>query len=412
LDDERRKLVLQNQKLEELNQEKHLLEREMLLKKVTELTEKTKDAEGKLEEETKKFQLSCQNLGNDNRQLRGKIHSMEKEILLLRDRTVTLDDVIREKDKSIASLSIYRYNAIHRKVESICKTCLKREKAESETKRKAHILEKLPIVHSPSMSLASSTSVIVSVTVPSKKSKINGNTVEYSRLALVYSDDPSMETNTHKVLIDLESVEGSNSTAGNTTLSRKVTLASKQSSFVEGENTAEDTKEELSFEEKLIVKKVKVTNLETGKFYFFQVVAGQLDVDGPPSKTESIFVDGLPHAPSQPLLQISLKPAFINISLDQATCTGSPIISYRLYHCSQTDRKDAFLINEMKKEQLLQVLEGEKIKFSLENPELRIPHYFKVSAVNLMGEGPCSEWSEAGLIGAHFLLKFIFFKKT
>jgi hypothetical protein len=46
----------------------------------------------------------------------------------------------QEKDKNLASMSIYRYNAIHRKVESICKTCMKREKAETEFKRKTAIL--------------------------------------------------------------------------------------------------------------------------------------------------------------------------------------------------------------------------------------------------------------------------------
>jgi hypothetical protein len=45
-----------------------------------------------------------------------------------------------------------------------------------------------------------------------------------------------------------------------------------------------------SVEEKLVHRKVKVTNLESGKLYFFQVVAGFQDVDGTPSKVESIFV--------------------------------------------------------------------------------------------------------------------------
>jgi len=120
------------------------------VKKLEDARTKAQEAEKSLEEEIKKFDVSTRNLGNDNRQLRGKINSMEKEILILRDRTVTLDDVIKvlcvfytnlkEKDKLIASLSIYRYNAIHRKVESSCKTCMKREKAEAEVKRKAGIL--------------------------------------------------------------------------------------------------------------------------------------------------------------------------------------------------------------------------------------------------------------------------------
>jgi len=46
----------------------------------------------------------------------------------------------------IATLSIYRYNAIHRKVESTCKASMKREKAEAEVKRKAGILGTLRIL--------------------------------------------------------------------------------------------------------------------------------------------------------------------------------------------------------------------------------------------------------------------------
>lgn len=46
-------------------------------------------------------------------------------------------------------------------------------------------------------------------------------------------------------------------------------------------------------EEKLLHRKVKVTNLDFGKYYFFQVVAGFQDVDGTPSKVESVFVGTL-----------------------------------------------------------------------------------------------------------------------
>lgn len=85
----------QNEKLEKLNNEKNLLERSVLVKKLDDARTKAQEAQKSLEEEIKKFDVSTKNLGNDNRQLRGKINSMEKEILILRDRTVSLDDVIK-----------------------------------------------------------------------------------------------------------------------------------------------------------------------------------------------------------------------------------------------------------------------------------------------------------------------------
>lgn len=65
------------------------------MKKLEETRSKSQEAEKCFKDEKLKFDVASRNLENDNRQLRGKINSMEKEILLLRDRTVTLDDVIK-----------------------------------------------------------------------------------------------------------------------------------------------------------------------------------------------------------------------------------------------------------------------------------------------------------------------------
>lgn len=95
--------------MEKLNSEKNLLERSLLVKKLEESRTKAQESEKSLEEEKKKFDVASRNLGNDNRQLRGKINSMEKEILILRDRTVSLDDVIKV---SFAALSDDIYSII------------------------------------------------------------------------------------------------------------------------------------------------------------------------------------------------------------------------------------------------------------------------------------------------------------
>lgn len=65
----------------------------------------------------RKVEVLAGTLGVDNRHLRGRIGVLTAEKVVLGDRIVGLETVRAEKDKIIASLSIYRHNAVHRKVQ-------------------------------------------------------------------------------------------------------------------------------------------------------------------------------------------------------------------------------------------------------------------------------------------------------
>lgn len=116
------------------------MDRDTLNTQLIQSTDKVSNLEKSITDLTKRAELTERNLLNDNRQLRAKLHSLEKESALIHDRCVKIEDVIKEKEKIIASLSIYRYNAIHRKSEGSCKVCIKRIKDEMEHKRREEIL--------------------------------------------------------------------------------------------------------------------------------------------------------------------------------------------------------------------------------------------------------------------------------
>lgn len=98
-------------------------------------------------ESEKKLEIVERNLSTDNKNLRGKIHSMEREKELIDDQTKSLNINIKvsigltqDKEKIIASLSIYRYNATRKRVDGSCRICSKREIDEKERRRIEKIL--------------------------------------------------------------------------------------------------------------------------------------------------------------------------------------------------------------------------------------------------------------------------------
>jgi len=190
----------------------------------------------------------------------------------------------------------------------------------------------------------------------------------------------------HKILIDIED--------HHKRISSKTAIKA-----IHGDKEAIAEKEggaEKESEEKTVMRKVKVTNLESGKFYFFQLIAGFQDVDGSPTEPESIFVDGLPQPPPKPLTVVNLDNTSIVILSELGSTTGSPIESYRLYHSVDSSMEPKFLIDEISANNL--ELQGEKIKFVFSNAELRLSHYFNLTAVNKMGESISSDISDKCVI--------------
>ncbi|KAJ3325846.1 hypothetical protein HDV06_002231 [Boothiomyces sp. JEL0866] len=244
----------------------------------------------------------------------------------------------KEKDKDIASLSIYRYNAIHRKNE-ICKACAKRQKDEAETKRKNEIrATSAEVFFQPAQDVGADASYV------------------YSSVILKYTDDPAM-------------VEG--------ITKRKLDVASFQKS---------------------LKKPYLVEELAPGKVYYFNITAGHDGVFGPPSKPFSILVDALPNCPTAVSAEIMENPVAFKISFEEpALNKGSEILRYKVYHSSTPDFRERFLALDVAKDQVDQE-KDHRSSVILQDPHYTVPYYFKVSSVNTMGESPLSEASSKLII--------------
>ncbi|KAI8929388.1 hypothetical protein BC831DRAFT_444240 [Entophlyctis helioformis] len=356
IDDERRRLREYNLRLEKLVAEKNLADRDTLNSHLEESTKRVNDLEKQHSELLKKAEITEKNLMNDNRQLRGKIHNLERENQLIHERTQKLEDVIHEKDKAIASLSIYRYNAIHRKNDAVCKVCLKREKEETEQRRRQQIRECLPQPIPPTIVITSATSVQVSVTMPPGKT----DTTEYSWLVLACSDDPAMA---------VEHV-------------KSIKIAVKR----DGSAT------------EAITKVATFTGLTSGKYYYFRVVLGHLDVEGDPTRPEMVLVDALPNKPLELKTAVMFSPVAIRLIFKQPLPNGgSAITRYRVYTSPTPSFAERFFVAEMGTDELIQESD-DTVALTYYDPQIAAPLYFKMAAVNTLGEGTASDASPETIV--------------
>jgi hypothetical protein len=170
----------------------------------------------------------------------------------------------------IASLSIYRYNAIHRKADGSCKVCLKRAKDELEEKRRIDILGTLssdrakfpPTYIPPVFTVQSATSVHVALDIFSLVEE--EDKYEFSRFTIEYSTDPNMADVETRVI--------------------KVNNIKKNYSLT-------------------------LENLTNGSFYYFQHKIGHSDIDGQTSAPEMLLVGNLY------LIQMLLQPHLLKLVL-------------------------------------------------------------------------------------------------
>lgn len=302
------------------------------------------------QESEKKLEIVDRNLSTDNRQLRGKIHFLETERVLIKDQIFKLNDTIREKDKKIASLSIYRYNAIHRKVDAVCKVCTKREKYEIEQLRQQEILDKLPPVEISAIKVTSANSVELLIGLEYSDKYV------FSALSIVYSDDPTMTERLQ---------------------TRNLEVTNYQDSFKQP---------------------VHIDGLTSGITYYFYLVAGHEKILGTPSKPVMALVDALPNAPSLSSTKVISAPeCSVEISFKAPSSTGqSTITRYKLYYSELPNFKDPFLGIDEPVENL-KSSDGCLI-MTLKDAQMTVPYYFKISAMNMMGEGPLSERSDLNYI--------------
>ncbi|KAJ3113633.1 hypothetical protein HDU96_003127 [Phlyctochytrium bullatum] len=101
LTEECRKLKDHGQRLESLVESKQLLEREELSRQILEVSRKLMDQE-KIAAAIRRGEMIEKNVTTENRQLRGKIHNYEKENAFLKEKTHSLEELLKVHFKSLA----------------------------------------------------------------------------------------------------------------------------------------------------------------------------------------------------------------------------------------------------------------------------------------------------------------------
>ncbi|KAJ3104383.1 Lebercilin [Physocladia obscura] len=377
-------------RLQHLTDSQSLLEREELTKRVSEANEKLAIKDALLSEMSRKNDLVEKLLTNENRALRGKIHNLTAENLFLKDKiqksadtiqafpeTAILHFILKDRDKEIASLSIYRYNAVHKKVDQIiCKKCEQREKEESESKRRqllfgdlvfllcycytGHLwyygkLDKIPMLPPPNVSIINGNSVEATIMAPFSNPKTQ---VEYEKLTLKVTSDPI-----HSSVI------------------KEYNIPIKK--FAENSINLPDKNN--------FIHTLVINGLTSGKYYQFLLVASCEGIDGNLSIPVSVLVDQLPAIPPKPYVAHSIIPPIIQLFIEPAPLTknnASIPSSFQIYHSNDPTMTELFLIGEIPFEA------GKKMTFVYNNVRIGTTHYFKVAAVNSMGVGELSEISD------------------
>ncbi|KAI8618713.1 ciliary protein causing Leber congenital amaurosis disease-domain-containing protein [Chytriomyces sp. MP71] len=342
-------------RLEQLTASNFLLEREELTKKVAQANERLALHDSVLSETHRKSEMVEKLLNNENRQLRGKIHNLTAENSFLKDKIQKLTDSCQERDKEIASLSIYRYNAVHKKAETVvCKKCVQRDKDENEFKRKQSILERIPILPVPIVSATDGNTVQVLVAAPCSNPE---NNVEYDKLTLKVTTDPTFSTITKEFNIAVQ----------------------KASELVQDADKN-------NFQAELTVNK-----LSSGQYYHFLLVASCEGIQGSPSQSASVLVDEIPIPPPKPVVAHSLLPPVIQVFVEPSHLSdrSSPPTAYQIYHSNDAQMTESFLIGE------LTVQPGKQLSFAYNNPRIGAAHYFKIAAINSKGVSQFSEISDA-----------------
>ena len=103
-----------------------------------------------------------------------------------------------------------------------------------------------------------------------------------------------------------------------------------------------------------------------------------------------------------------MNPPTITVfaELPEQQCGSAPL-RFQVLHSNDSEMKDSFLIGEIDiikySEEYLSKsasnINQSIFSFTFSNPQIVIPHYFRVAVVNNMGLGPLSEISDVGILG-------------
>ncbi|KAJ3177014.1 Lebercilin [Geranomyces variabilis] len=269
--DDRHRLKEQNARLEKLATDRHLAERDQLNGELERSIGRIAALERTAADAVKRAELTEKNMTVDNLHLRARIHTLENEVTKARAKAQKLDEHIRDREKEICSLEIYRYNAIHRKNEAVCKNCLNRDVDFSERKRKNEILAKLPGLSAPQIGAVTASTLEIMYQQPHNSISSGDRAVEYSSLSLLYSTDPTMKTGVERKELPIADARPEEKTAGGAKADQKARKkAGAGAAGKEGGLT------------------VTLEQLQSGTEYHMQLVSGHLGVEGLPTMTVKV----------------------------------------------------------------------------------------------------------------------------
>ncbi|KAJ1552679.1 hypothetical protein HK405_010410, partial [Cladochytrium tenue] len=390
LNEESRRLREQLAKLEELAAAKSLYEMDRLVKTVADLTTKLESQERLAADSVHRCEMMDKIVGGENKKLRGKIHNLQSENVFLKGKIETHEDTIRERDREIASLSIYRYNAVHRKGDYAagpCKKCERRDREENETRRRQAILERLPTFPEPKVSVPKEGTLSIEC-LPPAGGLVPASQQPGVRIKVRVSADPLF------------------------------TAVEKEWKF---EAPFKGELKLLGGHLKGFEDALDIQHLVNGRYYYVQVVATCEDVDGPATTTPAILVDGAPPAPAKPVVSISAAGRTATVRIQPLLgCGGdsgagfSRPTAYRVFHSNDGFVDDSFLVGEVASAAVpggpanagagdapdatgtVAVGGGDEdaLEYVYSVANLGELHYFRIAAVNAFGMGPPSETSD------------------
>ncbi|TPX57499.1 hypothetical protein SpCBS45565_g08188 [Spizellomyces sp. 'palustris'] len=270
ISEDRRRLRDQNIRLEKLIADRNLGERQQLSREVDSLNRRLLEQERIAADAVKRAELIEKNLTIDNRHLRSRVYSLEKDNSEYGERNHHLEEAVKDKEKEISSLYIYRYNAVHRKPESnVCKACQHREKEVQDHQQKALIATKLPKLRPPKVLPVSATSVDISYSIPEEAAGGDGDPV-FSRLVLRYSTDSAMIDGV--CTVDIMHPQDVQSKIMNSERNPTETTCDFADDVMASPGCLPST-----------VQTIRLEGLLSGAIYFFQLAAGHQDVEGVPT---------------------------------------------------------------------------------------------------------------------------------
>ncbi|RKO96731.1 hypothetical protein CAUPRSCDRAFT_11577 [Caulochytrium protostelioides] len=296
----------------------------------------------------------------DNTHLRARVLQLRRQNEDYKLLLESLDQGIRDRDRQIASLAIYRHGAMHRKV--ICKKCQQDQEEQVKLKQQQDAVEALPVPDMPVVTLATST------------------TVKLTCMA------PAFSPAWHQLVVQYRVVGSEKEFSERVLMENPMGTPTPSPYHVRGPR-ANTTNPDPAVE-------VELSDLRPGASYQFQLLTRNNKTIGHLSAAANLLVDELPAGTSQVFpSQASRSDTVDLLFYAPLTLRASPVHAFHIYGSNEPDMKDATRLDTVAADVLTPNADG-MLRYEFTQGRPNTDYYFQVSAVNRMGEGPRSDPSD------------------